>query len=83
MLLVKECQLVGLLSLKMLILQLVYLDLVKIRLEEIMPGDLPEKKDTFLTITKQNVLKPKKWPFRKKLTHAFGKKMPIIFFTYN
>ena len=56
---------------------LVYLDLVKIRLQ-IMLGDFAEKKETFLTI-KNTIIQTQKIAF----SHAFNQKMPIFVFIYN
>ena len=44
-----------------------------------MYSDFAEKKETFLTLEKQNFSKSKKWHFfSKESTHAFGQKMPIF-----
>ena len=67
MLLAKICQI------------LLYLDLVKIRLE-IMVSDFAEKKETCFDFQKRNFLKSKKSSFPKGLAHALGQKMP--FFLY-
>ena len=60
---------------------LVYLDLVKIRLETML-STFAEKKETFLTI-KNNFSKSKQSYFSKGLTHPFKHKMPISFFIYH
>ena len=65
MLLAKKCQI------------LLYLDLVKIRLE-IMLSDFAEKKGTCFDYEKHNFLKSKKSCFPKGLVHAFGQKMPFL-----
>ena len=58
---------------------LLYLDLVIIRLERLL-SDFAEKKETCFDYKKRNFSKSKKSTFPKGLTHAFGKKMPIIWF---
>ena len=46
-----------------------------------MYSDFAEKKETFLTLEKQNFSKSKKWHFfSKESTHAFGQKMPIFLY---
>ena len=57
---------------------LVYLDLVKIRLE-IMLGDFAGKKETFLTI-KNTIIQTLKKP---AFSYVFNQKMPIFLFIYN
>ena len=56
---------------------LLYLDLVKIRLE-IMVSDFAEKKETCFDFKKRNFLKAKKSSFPKGLAHALGQKMPFF-----
>ena len=58
---------------------LLYLDLVIIRLERLL-SDFAEKKETCFDYKKRNFSKSKKSTFPKGLTHAFGQKMPIIWF---
>ena len=65
MLLAKICQI------------LLYLDLVKIRLE-IMVSDFAEKKETCFDYKKQNFSKSKKSVFPKGLAHTLGQKMPFF-----
>ena len=65
MLLAKICQI------------LLYLDLVKIRLE-IMVSDFAEKKETCFDFKEKNFLKSKKSSFPKGLAHALGQKMPFF-----
>ena len=65
MLLAKICQI------------LLYLDLVKIRLE-IMVSDFAEKKETCFDFKKRKCLTSKKSSFPKGLAHALGQKMPFF-----
>ena len=58
---------------------LLYLDLAIIRLEKLL-SHFAEKKETCFDYKKQNFSKSKKSTFPKGLTHAFGQKMPIIWF---
>ena len=58
---------------------LLYLDLVIIRLERLL-SDFAEKKETCFDYKKRNFSKSKKSTFPKGLTHAYGQKMPIIWF---
>ena len=58
---------------------LLYLDLFIITLERLL-SDFAEKKETCFDYKKRNFSKSKKSTFPKGLTHAFGKKMPIIWF---
>ena len=67
MLLVKKCQF------------FLYLVLVKTTLE-IRLNNVLDRKETFLGYKNKIFQSPKNRIFPKGLTHAFGKKMPILFF---
>ena len=57
-----------------------YLNLIKIGLEIMLPVFAQKKKKPFLTLTNSNFKSPKDRFFSNGLTHAFGQKRPIIWF---